>query len=630
MMRFLTVSRRFWSGIFCCAALTAAAGGSGGAFGMQSHFEPPSDDFSCPDAELRAMRGIGVTWLRSDLPWKPREPESGVFHYERSDAVLDAAEKSGVGLLPILYGGSDAVPAQYRPLMEHLDAVERDLRALVRRYRGRIQYWEISDEEVSRTPAVSGKGAGRNPEAYMKLLTLCSRVIREEDSAAKVVMGGASSPESAAASFSYLERLFELGLKEVCDVIAVCPYLDGIDAEEAYPESLGRLHRLQKKYGALSMEVWADGIGEANGPVLDWQAFFAAAFRTAGIVPEERELAVVYDPDWWFFSENRQINRAVLGRFRWVREILIDDLAELDPETVLLWNSSGHFPPHCFGDVAEFAARGGCIVFPKNLPFYTESRSDRDGEFDFRDIGTEKTASLHIGWETFRTAEKRVPETLRQLDGPGATAGSVLSGRVLSGKNLKSGDKLIPVLLARDTVPPSAVGGVFKLDSDLKGTIIMNAARGASARNLTVAEAGEELPRQFLLLRAFGVNRVFICQARQYPHQTESTFGVFNPALRPLPAALGLATVMEVFPDGTKFTVVRAGAPWIVRGDRPDGKIAWAIWNPRFKRAYPLRVFGSVEAVIGNLGERFPFYSGKFIVRPSITYLVGPTGLALR
>jgi hypothetical protein len=158
----------------------------------------------------------------------------------------------------------------------------------------------------------------------------------------------------------------------------------------------------------------------------------------------------------------------------------------------------------------------------------------------------------------------------------------------------------------------------------------MNVSWGRSSRNVTLEEAGRQMSRQLLLLRAYGVDKVFIYKMRQYPHQTNYTFGAFTPEYRPLPAALGLATQVEVFPDGTKFTIVRQGKPWIVKGVRPDGKTAWAIWNPRYDFRCALQIDGKIETAYTNLGSRINIGANDFIAKPELTFIVGPQNIRVK
>jgi hypothetical protein len=87
---------------------------------------------------------------------------------------------------------------------------------------------------------------------------------------------------------------------------------------------------------------------------------------------------------------------------------------------------------------------------------------------------------------------------------------------------------------------------------------------------------------------------------------------------------------MKTFPDGTSLTIVREGKPWIIKGIRPDGKTAWAIWNPRSELVCNLAVSGKIETVYGNFMERMKIDPAAFVARPALTYIVGPENITVK
>ena len=625
------MKRSFLLALFCALAANGAEIELG-SLGYQGHFEHPTDEYPYMEKQLKTQKAYGGDFVRTDVHWKKQEPVEGKWNFKRTDEVVAACEKAGVKVLFNILPCNNQIPDRYRPIMNNLDHVDRYVRTIVKRYKGRVRYWQIANEQDSGSNAVSIRELNKKPALYMELLKVCSKAIRETDPDAVVVAGGLAAPANNVIAYYYLEGMLKNGMAKYCDVVGFHPYPLDLDPEEAYPIPISEIRRMMKQYGGEKMQLWADEIGESSGPHVDWQELYDALLKTAGVKPEERELAVIVDKEWHTYSENRYVHRGVLGNFKKVSEIKLDGIRKLSADTVLLWTAAHAIPAQYVEPLVDFVRRGGTLIFPKGFPLYMESVKRADNQVIASDVGARHMAKFHVGWDAYWTAPKGdIPTYIRKLEGPGFDGSDWESGRVLSGKNLKPGDKLIPVVWAKDCRVPRVLAGVFKLNSDLKGTVIMNVSWGRSSRNVSPEEAGRQMSRQLLLLRAYGVDKVFIYKMRQYPHQTDYTYGLFTPEYQPLPSALGLATQVEVFPDGTKLQVVRDGKPWIIKGVRPDGKTAWAIWNPRVDLRCKLNIQGKVEAVYTNPGSRGHIGNANdFVAKPELTYILGPKSISIR
>ena len=76
-----------------------------------------------------------------------------------------------------------------------------------------------------------------------------------------------------------------------------------------------------------------------------------------------------------------------------------------------------------------------------------------------------------------------------------------LNGRILSPKNLKGNDKLIPIVEAEHNGKRFPVAGVFKFNSDFKGSVIMTTASFFATWTKDTETFTKILPRMTLLLR---------------------------------------------------------------------------------------------------------------------------------
>lgn len=70
-------------------------------YAVHAHLDG-NEEFENVPRNLEMMRAAGIRWVRVDVRWSAVEPKEGVWNYDRFDAVLDAAERAGIQVLPLL------------------------------------------------------------------------------------------------------------------------------------------------------------------------------------------------------------------------------------------------------------------------------------------------------------------------------------------------------------------------------------------------------------------------------------------------------------------------------------------------------------------------------------------------
>lgn len=151
---------------------------------------------------LSMARAIGVKWTRVLFGWGGVEKEKGQFDWSRSDETVDAllrfgitpfvtltngnAKYTGVGRyddpkLAAIYGDSPAPPLNDATRAAWLVFVEH----AIKRYKDRIQYWEVWNEPNHR----KYWGAPPDGEDYGKLVHVTVRKIRELHPDATIIAG---------------------------------------------------------------------------------------------------------------------------------------------------------------------------------------------------------------------------------------------------------------------------------------------------------------------------------------------------------------------------------------------------------------------------------------------------------
>jgi polysaccharide biosynthesis protein PslG len=81
------------------ASLTACGGADPDRIGLSTHLKLSEEPI---DRQVARLADEGVRWIREDFVWAEIEPEDGRFDWSRTDAVVSAAARHEVHVLPIL------------------------------------------------------------------------------------------------------------------------------------------------------------------------------------------------------------------------------------------------------------------------------------------------------------------------------------------------------------------------------------------------------------------------------------------------------------------------------------------------------------------------------------------------
>lgn len=158
-----------------------------------------------------AIRRLGFGGTRLPFEWPRIEAERGRRDWARTDSVLSELERDSLAAYGLItYSPKWAVPVAYalmpriaahRPVVDGSSARGDTLfaafaAAAARRYRGRIDRWEIWNEENH--PAfwmhvVNGTNRGADPADYTRLFSLARDSILRANPQAQVVIGGLTS-----------------------------------------------------------------------------------------------------------------------------------------------------------------------------------------------------------------------------------------------------------------------------------------------------------------------------------------------------------------------------------------------------------------------------------------------------
>ncbi len=190
---------------------------------------------------------IGIRWERAwaanrAFLWCNVEPAPGRFEWEAADLAVAQAEAQGVRTLGLLgyppawastYSEKEYEKIANKTVKAYSRRPERYqprsteewiayVRAVVARYRGRVTHWEIYNEVDFNPPGLHATFSGTTQD-YAELLAAASRVIRETDPAAKVLISGFSLGEPTNRAMP--GQLLKMGAADRIDIFNIHAYV---------------------------------------------------------------------------------------------------------------------------------------------------------------------------------------------------------------------------------------------------------------------------------------------------------------------------------------------------------------------------------------------------------------------
>jgi len=220
-------------------------------FGVCMHLQGGEEHVQMP-TNLRLAHDAGIRFVRADFSWGTVEGPQGNWHYESLDRVVEEANKTGINMLGLLMGR----PSWGRPLWEKLDAWLLYVENVVKRYKGKVRYWEVWNEP-NLYPRFWDKAG--DAENYALVLKATYKKIKAIDPEATVVYAG-----TAGIPMDYIEKSFIAGAGEGFDKMAVHPYRGFIsDMKETvnFKEDIDNLRALMAKYKLEHKDIWFTEMG---------------------------------------------------------------------------------------------------------------------------------------------------------------------------------------------------------------------------------------------------------------------------------------------------------------------------------------------------------------------------------
>lgn len=230
-------------------------------------------DYADYDAYKRYLGPLGAKQIRLQGGWAKTERQKGVYDFAWLDRIVDDAIAQGVDPWlqtsygnPIYPGGGEANLGGGAPRSpEALEAWDRWVLAMAKRYNGRVNVWEIWNEPDIRN--------GPDSLSYAKLFERTAEIIRDVNPEATIYALSIANPGRLSYIAGFLDYLKERDKLDLVDQITFHGYM--YNPDESY-ERIARLTELVNSYSPdIVLRQGEQGAPSENQPILalrnyDW------------------------------------------------------------------------------------------------------------------------------------------------------------------------------------------------------------------------------------------------------------------------------------------------------------------------------------------------------------------------
>jgi polysaccharide biosynthesis protein PslG len=239
--------------------------------GVQFHCIWPNYDDRQRRLVLDKMAAAGMKWVRIDVAWPRIEPEKGTRDARRIrtlERCVELAAERRLNVIGTVMGTPGWANGNAGSTTPPGDAADYGdfARWIAARFRGRVQAWEVWNEENGGTFFTG------NAAQYVDLLKAAYRGFKSGDPRSLVVLGGLMWNDD-----DWLRELYARGAKDFFDVVATHPYSWFPEAppELADDGDIARfthtpaIRRVMTDYGDDEKPIWFTELGwstHPNGP----------------------------------------------------------------------------------------------------------------------------------------------------------------------------------------------------------------------------------------------------------------------------------------------------------------------------------------------------------------------------
>ncbi|GEO36188.1 hypothetical protein SAE02_03360 [Skermanella aerolata] len=177
------------------------------------------------NAEFADYAKLGVDWLRTDFRWHYAQPDgAGGYTWAPFEKLVDAAVRYDIKVVAILHDPPDWIGdrgGMNSPA--NVDAFGKFAEAAAVRFKGKVQHWEIGNEQN-----LYNSQSLPDVAAYTQSLKSAYRAIKSVDPQSIVISGGLSPvPKSSGGNVSaveFLQKMYASGAGAYFDALGYHPY----------------------------------------------------------------------------------------------------------------------------------------------------------------------------------------------------------------------------------------------------------------------------------------------------------------------------------------------------------------------------------------------------------------------
>jgi polysaccharide biosynthesis protein PslG len=233
-------------------------------YGVNAYLIGGQSDGSFNNATIGKTKEAGFGWVRIQLIWRDFEREPGFYDWAITDPQINAAHGAGLRIMLSVVKSPTWVSADgHLPESPgHLDAFYNLMRVVAGRYAGKVQAYEIWNEQN-----LAGEVGGTvRVEPYFNVLKNGYLGVKKNDPTAWVLFGGLTPtgvkgrPEIALDDVDYLRAFYAYNGgqgKQYYDALAAHPGSAANPPDTRYPNGTGECPPAAiERYGAANGTCW--------------------------------------------------------------------------------------------------------------------------------------------------------------------------------------------------------------------------------------------------------------------------------------------------------------------------------------------------------------------------------------
>jgi hypothetical protein len=300
--------------VCACAAPAKATRAPGPFYGVMAAQDPTG-------AEIAQMGEGRVGTLRVNFVWGAVQPSaSSAMNWSYYDAIIGAAARRGIRVLPTVYSSPDWVAKRtnFPPTGRFRGPFQAFVRAAAQRYGSNGTFWS-SNPTIPKIPVINWQLWNEmnspsfwfhkpKPKQYVSLLKVFYQGVKGADPSAKIVLGGLfRTPRlrHGAPLDRYLPGIYRAKGKKYFDAVAVHPYAT---TPKQAVGAVKETRRIMSRFKDKKAKLWITEVGWATGGVataltVSPQRQASYLHRTFGLLAKNRKRMKIAGVVWYSWRD---------------------------------------------------------------------------------------------------------------------------------------------------------------------------------------------------------------------------------------------------------------------------------------------------------------------------------------